>query len=347
MYDMRRKLRMAILLITGLCIIFFLWMVRSILYPFVIALAIAYILNPAVCVLTRRGTPRIPSILMVYAALGSVIGLVAIFLAPTVLLELNNFAARIPDFTLRVQALAEDLRTRYDSVILPTTLRPVIDESIAEMEIKLQLFVRDIFNGVISLMTHSIGLLITPILAFYLLNDWEGIGQKAKEFIPIAWRREFLLMFEEIDGVLSGVIRGQATIGLFVMLLVSLGLHLIGLEFAILIGIFAGLLDVVPYFGAVVGAIPAVALALLYSPGLALKVVLLFFVVHQLEGSILAPKIIGGNVGLHPLTVVFVMLAGGELWGLLGLLLAVPAAAIIKVIARHALGWMLEQAESR
>lgn len=344
---MARRLRIAMLLVTGLLLVLFLWTVRSILYPFIIALVIAYVLNPAVCVLTRRGTPRIPSILMVYTAVGSIIGLCAIFLAPLFLRDLNEFAAKIPEFSQRMQVMVEELRLRYDNVMLPATLRPVIDDSIAELELRSQLFVRDIFNGLISLMTNIIGLLITPILAFYLLNDWEAFAQRTKEFIPIAWRREFLLMFAEIDGVLCGVIRGQATVGLLVMLLVSFGLHSIGLEFAILIGIFAGLLDIIPYFGAIVGAIPAVALALMHSPGLAIKVVILFFVVHQIEGSILAPKIIGGNVGLHPLMVVFVLLAGGELYGLLGLLLAVPVAAIIKVVARHAVGWMLEQAESR
>lgn len=339
----RRWLRIIMLITVGIGVLYFLWMIKAVLYPFLIAFGIAYVLNPAVCVLTRRGTPRIPAILMVYVALGSIAGLASIFFTPILLRELNEFAARVPEFTQRAQLLVEELHLRYDSAVLPNALRPIIDEAIAGGEVRLQHFIRDIFNGILNLMTHMIGLLIAPVLAFYMLNDWEAMGNKLKEFIPITWRREFLLMVEEIDAVLSGVIRGQLTVGLLVMVLVSIGLHVIGLDFAILIGIFAGLLDVVPYFGAVAGAIPAVLLALLHSPGVAVKVILLFFVVHQLEGSILSPKILGDNVGLHPLTVVFVLLVGGELYGLLGLLLAVPVAAILKVIAKHTMEWLVER----
>jgi predicted PurR-regulated permease PerM len=305
------------LLLLGTGALYFLWIVRAVLYPFVIAFGIAYVLNPVVCVITRRGTPRIPAILMVYVALGSIIGLLSIF-------------------------IIGELHARYDNAGFPNIIRPVLDETIAEIEIGLQKFVRDIFQGMIVITTHVIGLMITPILAFYILNDWDAMGEKIKEFIPIAWRREFLQMVEEIDVVLSGVIRGQLTVGLVVMLLVSTGLHFMNVDFAILIGVFAGLLDVVPYFGAIVGALPAIVMAMLQSSGLAIKVALLFFVVHQLEGCILAPKILGDNVGLQPLTVVFVLLVGGELYGLLGLLLAVPVAAILKVVAKHAIGWLVQ-----
>jgi predicted PurR-regulated permease PerM len=338
----KRRLRIAILILIGLSILYFLWLVRGSLYPFLIAFAIAYVLNPAVLVLTRRGTPRIPAIIIVYATLGSIVGIFVVFLAPILIRELSDFTATVPEFTRRMQILIEEIRIRYDSAVLPDVLRPIIDESIAEIQIGLQQFVRDIFDALLSLVTHALGLLIAPILAFYILNEWKEIGQTIREFIPIAWRREFLLMMEEIDTVLSGVIRGQLTVGLLVMVLVSIGLYFLGLEFAILIGIFAGLLDVVPYFGAVVGAVPAITLAVLQSPGMVLKVILLFLLVHQLEGSILAPKILGDNVGLHPLTVIFALLVGGELYGFLGLLLAVPIAAILKVIAKHAIGWVRE-----
>lgn len=338
-----RQLRIIMMIAVSISIMYFLWLVRAVLYPFFIAFAIAYVLQPAVRVLTNRGTPCVPAIFMVYVSLGSIAGLAGIFLTPVLLRELSEFAARVPEFTQRAQMLVEDAQLCYDSVVLPTSLRPVIDEVIVKTEAGLQQLVRDIFHGLLGLMTHMIGLLIAPILAFYILKDWTSLGDKLKEIIPITWRREFLLMVQEIDSVLSGVIRGQLTVGLLVMLLVGIGLHVIGLDFAILIGIFAGLLDVVPYFGAIVGAVPAVLLALLYSPDVVLKVIVLFFLVHQLEGSVLAPKILGENVGLHPLTVVFVLFAGGELYGLLGMLLAVPVAAVLKVMAKHAVEWLVER----
>lgn len=341
MHINRRWLRILLLLTVSMGAMYFLWLVRAVLYPFFIAFAVAYVLHPAICVLTDRGTPRVAAILMVYVTLGCIIGLAAIFLTPVLFRDLSEFAARVPEFSRQAQALVEELHLRYDNVALPDTIRPIMDETITGMEAGLQRFVRDIFNGFLALMTHIIGLLSAPVLAFYILKDWEDIGDKLKEIIPITWRRELLLMTAEIDTVLSGVIRGQLTVGLLVMVLVSIGLQVIGLDFAMLIGIFAGLLDVVPYFGAIVGAIPAVLLALLHSPGTAVKVIILFFAVHQLEGSILSPKILGDNVGLHPLAVVFALFVGGELFGLLGLLLAVPAAAIFKVIVKHTLEWLI------
>lgn len=338
----KRRLRIMLLLAVSLAILYFLWLVRAVLYPFLIAFAIAYVLHPALCVLTKRGTPRVLAIFMVFAALGGIVGLIGIFLTPVLLRELTEFAARVPEFTARAQMLGTQLQSDYTSVVWPDTVRPVVDEAVMELEQGLQQFVRGIFNGMLGLMTHMIGLLISPILAFYMLNDWEAIGDKLQEVIPMAWRREFLCVVQEIDAVLTGVIRGQLTVGLLVMILVSAGLYIIGLDFAVLIGIFAGLLDVVPYFGAIAGALPAVLLALLYSPAVVVKVVLLFFIVHQLEGSVLSPKILGDNVGLHPLMVVFVLLVGGELYGLLGLLLAVPVAAVLKVLAAHALEWLVE-----
>lgn len=347
MNNNRRGLRIGLLIAAGAGLVYFLWLVRAILYPFFIAFALAYILNPAVCLLTGRGVPRVPAILILYALLGGIAGLVGIFLAPVLLRELREFAAQVPEFTRQAQLLAGEMQQRYDSVLLPDVLQPVMHEAITGMEIGLQQFIRDLFNGILILLTHTIGLVIAPVLTFYILHDWQAMGDMLKGIIPLNWRRDFLLMTEEIDSVLSGVIRGQLSVGLLVMVLVSAGLYVIGLDFAILIGIFAGLLDVVPYFGAVVGAIPAVLLALLHSPAVALKVILLFFVVHQLEGSILAPKILGDNVGLHPLSVVFALFVGGELCGLLGLLLAVPVAAVLKVIAKHALEWLVEREASR
>lgn len=339
----QRGLRLTLLIGAGAGILYFLWLVRAVLYPFVIAFAFAYILNPAVGKLISRGVPRVPAILIVYALLGGTAGLASVFLTPVLLGDLSEFARRVPEFTYQAELLAGEFQMHYDSVLLPDILRPVLDEAISGLERGLQQFVRDVFNGLLMLLTHSIGLVITPVLTFYMLHDWLVIGETLRNIIPLNWRREVLLMTEDMDKVLSGVIRGQLTVGLAVMILVSSGLYVIGLDFPILIGIFAGLLDVVPYFGAVVGAIPAVLLALLYSPGVALKVVTLFFIVHQLEGCILAPKILGDNAGLQPLTVVFALFVGGELYGLLGLLLAVPVAAVLKVIAKHALEWLVGQ----
>jgi predicted PurR-regulated permease PerM len=176
---------------------------------------------------------------------------------------------------------------------------------------------------------------ISPILAFYLLHDWFKIKEELLTLLPTKYRRETIAIFKDVDKVLSGVIRGQLTVALIVGVLVTIGLYFLHVKYFLLIAILASMLDVIPYFGAFIGATPAVTLALLHSPLLAFKVAILFFAIHQLEGTVIHPRILGENVGLHPLSVIFFVFVGGELGGFIGMLLGVPLAAIGKVFIRH------------
>ncbi|MCX7781489.1 MAG: AI-2E family transporter, partial [Negativicutes bacterium] len=198
-----------------------------------------------------------------------------------------------------------------------------------------QAYVASLVDSLMGMLSYMIGLVITPVLAFYLLNDWYEIKEELLLLLPVRWRHEIILIVKDIDKVLSGVIRGQVTVAIIVGILVSIGLYLLDVKYAVLIGILAGMLDLIPYFGAVIGATPAVTLALLESPYLAVKVALLFFLIHQLEGTVIGPKILGESVGLHPLSVIFFVFVGSELGGLSGMLLGVPAAAVAKVLLRH------------
>jgi predicted PurR-regulated permease PerM len=158
-------------------------------------------------------------------------------------------------------------------------------------------------------------LLKKKYLALFQRDDHRALGQ----------------LLTQINAVLSGFIRGHLLVALIVALISFLGLSILQVDFALLIGFTAGILDIVPYFGPIIGALPAVVIALLESPLKALYVIVLFFIIHQLESTIVSPKILGDRVGLHPLAVVFVLLAGGQLAGIVGVLLAVPVTAGFKI----------------
>jgi predicted PurR-regulated permease PerM len=333
----KKHIRISFICLFVFITVYFFWLVRSGLYPFIIALLLAYLLNPAVCYLEAKGLSREIAILILYIILFAVISLLGIRLVPIFVRDLESFSKDLPQILEKAEELFYLIQTHYQNSALPYSLRIAIDNSILSLQQAGQTFASELVNGIMNLISHFIGFVITPILAYYFLYDWQAIKEGFLLLIPCRLRHDFTLALKDIDKVLSGVIRGQITIAIIVGILVSCGLYFFNVPFALLIGITAGLLDIIPYFGAFIGAAPAITLALLDSPLLALKITLLFFIIHQLEGSVIGPKILGEKVGLHPLTVIFFLFAGGELFGIAGMLLGVPLAAVGKVILKHSI----------
>lgn len=337
----KKHIRLTLIFLFAFITIYFLWLVRSGLYPFIIALLLAYLLNPAVCYLEKKGLSRDMAIILLYVILFTIIIFGGTRLVPIFIRDLESFAKELPHILEKGEDFFYLIQSQYQNSVLPYSIRIAIDNTIVSLQEEGQTFTSQLVNSIMGLITHFIGLAITPILAFYFLHDWQAIKEGLLLLIPCRLRQEFTLACKDIDRVLSGVIRGQITVAIIVGILVSSGLYFFNVPFALLIGIAAGLLDVIPYFGAFIGAAPAITLALLESPLLAVKIALLFFVIHQLEGSIIGPKILGESVGLHPLTVIFCLFAGGELFGLVGMLLGVPVAAVGKVVIKHSIKLLL------
>ncbi|MDT8901042.1 AI-2E family transporter [Anaeroselena agilis] len=331
----RTTIRAALLLFFALLAAYFLWLVRGGLYPFIIAFFLAYLLNPAVGYLEGKGIKRVWAIAWVYVLLFACLFVVGSWLIPVLIRELEGFGQELPAMIAKGEELVVALQSQYQQSALPHSLRAALDNGLTTLQASLQSFVAGIVGGIMHMLTHFIGLAISPVLAFYLLHDWHELSAAVLRTLPARWRHETVLILRDVDGVLSGVIRGQVTVAIIVGILVSTGLYLLDVRYALIIGILAGALDIIPYFGAFIGATPAVTVALLTSPLLAFKVGLLFFVIHQLEGTVIGPKILGDNIGLHPLSVIMFLFIGEELGGLMGMLLGVPAGAVGKVLLSH------------
>jgi predicted PurR-regulated permease PerM len=190
----------------------------------------------------------------------------------------------------------------------------------------------DILFGVLS---RALYLVLAPFLAYYLLRDAEVVSRAVLSLIPLHFRDEALGLLSRLNRVGIGFIRGQIIVSAIVGLMVTIGLAVLGIKYAVLIGVVAGIFDVVPYFGPLIGGVPAVILGLLRSPSTAVWAAVWIFVVHQIEGVFLQPRIMGEHVGLHPLAIVFAILAGGDLFGIWGMLVAVPVAAVVKVCGSY------------
>lgn len=330
----RKTRRLLFFIILAFAFIYFFYLVRGLLFSFALAAFITYLLNPLVNAIERKGTPRVWAILLAYLALFFVMAGIALYGVPRLVEQLNGLLETIPLYTQQAREFIQSIQTRYIDLDIPEGMRQVVDERIHWLEENTLQLVRKAAAALIGTVGYVFKILLAPVLSFYFLKDLDLIKRKAILAVPEEWREEVVELFKEINQVLGSFIRGYFWVAAVVGGLTAIAMAMLGLEFALMLGLFAGLTELIPYFGPAIGAIPAVGLALLKSKWLGVQVALVFFIIHQLEGNIISPKILGDKVGLHPLAVIFSLLAGGELYGLVGMLLAVPTAAVFRVILK-------------
>ncbi len=316
--------------------LFFIYTIRGYLFaalnPFIAAILLTYLLEPFVSTLEKKKVPRIVAILVMYALVACLIAMFGIFVIPTIVEEVNGLIKQLPTFFATIQETIWELQDQYSRINLP----PSVTETINNNLISLQNYLISLLNGVPQLIFGLVGqifsLVLIPILAFYMLKDLAHIKRGLVRLIPSSRRSRLVGLFGRIDDTFGAWIRGQLTICFLVGFLTAIAMEIVGMDFSLMLGTIAGLVDVIPYFGPFIGAAPAVVLALLRSPALAIKVVIAFVVVQQIESNILSPQILGDRLGLHPLIIIFSLMLGAQFGGLLGMIFAAPMAAVIKVV---------------
>ncbi|HQD76895.1 MAG TPA: AI-2E family transporter [Bacillota bacterium] len=323
-------------LITLLTIgLYILYLLRGLLISFILAVLIVYLIYPLVFAIEKRGTPRVWAILIAYLALFIVVAGIFMYGVPRIVKQLHGLEETIPLYTEQFYEMINSFQLRLTNLGVGESVRQVIDERVSWFEEYMLQLVRGAVDALLGIVGYIFKIILAPVLAFYFLKDIENIHRKVVSIIPAERREDIVELFQEINQILTSYTRGYLLVAAIIGGLTTLAMALLGVDFALMLGIFAGLTELIPYFGPVIGAIPAVSLAVLESKWLALKVVLAFIIIHQLEGSIISPKILGDKVGLHPLVVIVSLLIGGELYGLVGMLLAVPVSAILKVIFKY------------
>lgn len=310
----------------------FLYWVRGILGPFILGAATAYLANPLVTKLEKRQVPRSAAILLVYLGFAVVVSLFLYTFIPSLTAELNQVLARLPRQTGKLEDITRGAVGDLKRLPLPVNLQEAINDVIQRSEQLVQGFARKLVDFLVGVFSRLFWFWLAPVLAYYILLDWDEIGKRCLEAVPDAYRLAFLLLTQEIDGVLSGFVVGRLMVSAIVGLVITLGLVALEIQFATLLGLIAGAFDLIPYLGPILGAVPAMIFGFLSSPWKALWVMILFVAVNQVEAVILSPRIVGGRVGLHPVVIIFALLAGGHLFGVAGVLLAVPVAATLRVI---------------
>lgn len=318
------------------------WLFNAILAPFVIGLAIAYFLDPVCDRLERVGLSRTLATLVVTLAFVLLLALVVALVAPLIVGQIIELARRLPGWfeSLRMQVaeIGESLQAQVDPEIMDQ-IRSVVVSSRERLASWATGLARDVLSGGFALFNVISLLLITPIVAFYMLRDWDRLLEEGDKLLPPAYAETIRQLLREVDRTLSGFVRGTGTVCIVLGTYYAIGLTIAGLDFGLVIGLTAGVISFVPYLGATLGLLASVGTALVQFDGylMAAVVAAIFMFGQFVEGNILQPTLVGERVHLHPVWVIFALLAGGLLFGFAGVLLAVPVAAVIGVVVRFAM----------
>ena len=313
---------------------------RSVLMPFVAGIIIGYLLDPWASKFEKWGLNRtlatiLTMVLVVLIIIPALVALVSIADS-----QLGHFLEVMPQYLASFGKKAEpiiiSLQEKFPA-LETDKLRETLRGNMSNGLKMLGTLLRRLVSGGFALVNILSLLLITPVVAFYMLRDWDAFVSKVDGLLPKHYKKSIETQAKEIDGILSSFIRGQLSVCVLLGTFYAVGLYAVGLDLGVLVGFIAGVISFIPYVGTIFGFVVSMAIAFAqFDNFMPIAEVLGVFLVGQfIEGNFLTPKLVGESVGLHPVWVMFALLAGGSLLGFLGLMIAVPLAAIIGVLVKH------------
>lgn len=318
-----------------------LFYLSPVLTPFAIAALFAYLGDPVADWLEAKGISRTVSVVIVFLLLSVLITVLLLVLIPTLNSQVGKLIDTLPSFFEWARTKLAPLVARLNDLGVSTPDKDAMLEMVSSHWQEAGGFAATLLSSVsksgMAVVGWTMNLLLIPVVTFYLLRDWDVLKARVQELLPRHIEPTVTYLATESNSVLGSFLRGQLSVMLALGLIYAIGLWIVGLELGILIGMIAGVISFIPYLGTIVGMLLGV-IAVLFQFGDVnhLIAVLAVFAVGQvLEGMILTPWLVGDRIGLHPVAVIFAVLAGGQLFGFLGILLALPAASVIMVVLRY------------
>ncbi|MGL4309096.1 MAG: AI-2E family transporter [Paracoccaceae bacterium] len=318
--------------------LFCLWSMGNVLLPFIVGGALAYFLDPIADRLEKMGLNRAVATGVISIAALLILVLLVLLVVPTLVRQLGQLINTAPDILARLQGF---LTERFPGLMdADSTVR----QTLASIGEGIQARGGELVSGVLSsakgVVNAVVFMLVVPVVAVYMLLDWDRMVARVDAMVPLDHRDTVRRLATDIDRVLSGFVRGQTMVCLILGLYYAFALMLVGLNYGLIVGAIAGFLTFIPYVGALVGGALAIGLGLYQFWGDWWSLLLVYAVFQSgqfVEGNILTPKLVGGSIGLHPVWLLFALSAFGSLFGFVGMLVAVPVAAAIGVLARFVL----------
>jgi predicted PurR-regulated permease PerM len=321
-----------------LVFILLLWLLTDTILPFVLGAALAYLTDPVADALERRGFSRLLATIIISLAVVGIGILALILVIPLLIDQVQNAVANAPGY---VEWLREAVTAQLPSLAdEESALRGALEGLRTRADDWSVSVLKKLWSGGLAVIDFVSLIVITPVVAFYLLYDWDRMVATIDDHLPRQHRDTIHEVAGDLDRVLAGFVRGQLSVCAILGAFYALLLTLIGLQFGLLIGAFAGLVSFIPFVGSILGGVLSVGVAVVQfwgEPAWIAAVLAVFVVGQMVEGNFLSPKLVGGQVGLHPVWLIFALSAFGSLFGFVGMLVAVPAAAAIGVISRFLL----------
>ncbi|WP_099871465.1 AI-2E family transporter [Streptococcus suis] len=314
-----------------------------VLLPMILTGLLYYLLNPMVDWMEKHKISRTVgiSILFVLISLLIIWGLAVAI--PSIQEQVTSFAQNLPANIQKIEgqvtSLLQDQRFEQFRPTALELLNKVNDQAVAYA----QKFSSSAVNWASNLISTAsqiiVAVLIMPFILFYLLRDGQYLNKHITQYLPTKWREPIGTVLSDVNGQLSNYVRGQVTVAIIVALMFSVMFSIIGLSYPITLGLMAGFLNLIPYLGSFLAMIPAVILGLIAGPVMLIKVLIVFMVEQTIEGRFVTPLIIGSSLNIHPITILFVLLTAGQMYGVLGVLLGIPIYASIKVLVKAVFEW--------
>ena len=357
-FSARRMARWSLVILAFYIIIWLLWHARSVLTPFIIGLVLTYLFLPMVNRL-ERWLPRWAAILVVYLFVLSLVGTFFAFLVPPLIEQVSQLVRALPDIPT-IQNWAALLFTEYEQILarLPDEMSSQVQSVVSDLLIQAANTLRtnfvtymrgvgtllvDSFLSVANTVSFLLGFFLIPFWLFYVLMDQRAGQARLDRALPGWLRHDFWAVVSIIDHDLSGYLRGQLLLGLAVGTAAGTGLsilNLVGLEvpYILLLAVIAGVTELIPIIGPIVGAVPAVILGFAHSPTTGIAVLILYIAIQQLENNFLVPRIVGDSVGLHPSILMLLLVVCAQVFGVLGAILSAPVGAVSRDVFSYLYG---------
>jgi predicted PurR-regulated permease PerM len=335
----KRALISALFVLVGCA---FLYSVRTILPPFVIAAFMTYVLEPVVNSIQRRGISRPRSILLVYLLLSFGTALFVVYFIPAFVADISGLAGQIPRIISLVQAYAASAKEIVRRYNLPAGVERGAIESLLKAEEFLGNVGTNAFGYFLSSATVISYIVVAPVIAYYMLRDMNRWRQRALVAMS-RYPLPYVDLVTDIDRVITGFVRGQSIVAASVAAMIWVAAYALGLRYGAALGLIAGLGEFVPFFGPFIGSLPTIAAGFMKSTGTGVWAVVVVLIIQWIDGNVMVPRVTGPRVGLHPLWILFALLAGGRLLGFWGLFLGVPLAGVAGAVLKFAKAMLARQ----
>ncbi|NMA92886.1 MAG: AI-2E family transporter [Firmicutes bacterium] len=303
--------------------------------PFVISLVLAYLLSPLVLLMEQRRISRKVAIAVIYLLFALFIFIAWVRVVPLLAVELQSLGSELPGYLEQLQNIISRFQDSYRQFNLPSNIREMMDKNLDGLGDLFSARLERLYQSAVEVIGCTLLLLLVPVLTYYFLRDEQNLKRALIRRVPGKYRHSFLAIARDINCSLGAFLRGSLLVSFAVGLLTYICFLIIRLDFPLVLAGITGIMNLIPIIGPVIGALPALLIALLQSPFQALKVTLILVIIQQVEAQLIYPLIIGRSIGFHPLTIIFALLLAGKLFGFMGLILALPVIIVFRIFFRH------------